>query len=221
MNVLLLDCHKDRRRDSEKIDSALRRGGAQSVELFEVRKLQWPETLTDYDATVISGADGYHSRHFWIRKLKEIINEFQEFDRPILGVCYGNQLLGEMYGHQLIDLDEPEVGWVPVTLTDAGTSDPLFSGFPNAYPVFQHHKRAIRESEKLNVLARSASCVQAIRYAPIIYGVQFHAEESPESGTAFLETDPKCTDFVKSTSLRPEEYLEWRVFKNFVGLAGD
>ena len=39
---------------------------------------------------------------------------------PVLGVCLGSQLLARAAGGEVARASEPEIGWHPVELTDAG-----------------------------------------------------------------------------------------------------
>ena len=209
MKIALLDCHKNRIWESEKIARAL----PAEVELFEARKFELPQK--EYDSYVVSGADGFTQQHIWVRKVKEFVEGVIEAGSPMLCVCFGNQLLAQIYGYELIEA-EPEVGWHEIELTEDGVNDPLFSGLPHSFPVFEHHKRFVDVGE--GVLAGNENGVQAVRYAENVWGVQFHAEETPESGVEFLRNDPKCTDFESAVRLRPNIYIEGRVFDNFIGI---
>jgi len=55
-------------------------------------------------------------------------------DRPVLGVCFGHQLLGWALG-DVVERNPagPECGVRTVTLTAAGVADPLFAGLPPSF----------------------------------------------------------------------------------------
>ena len=66
-----------------------------------------------------------------------------ERDFPFLGACYGIGTVGAFLG-ATIDRTYPEpISVVPVTLTEAGASDPLLDGFPRGFEAFVGHKEAI------------------------------------------------------------------------------
>jgi len=213
MRILVLDCHKNKLFESEKIARALERVEGVETEIVEVRNLVFPEQ--EYDAYVISGADGFTEKHIWIRKTRDFVQNVINNGKPVLGICYGNHLLAGIYGYEMITR-EPEIGWCNIELTEVGLIDPLFNGLPQSFPVFQHHTRFVNVTE--GVLARNENGVQAVKYAENVYGVQFHAEESPESGVSYLQNDPKCTDLETATRLKPEKYIEWKIYSNFVNL---
>jgi len=216
MRILVLDCHKNKVFESEKITRALHKTLGVMTEIVVVRNFAFPEQ--EYDAYIISGADGFSEKHMWIRKTKEFVQKVIEKGKPVLGVCYGNHLLASIYGHKLVT-KEPEVGWCNIELTEQGINDPLFAGLPKSFPVFEHHTRFDEVTE--GVLARNENGVQAVRYAENVWGVQFHPEETPESGVAFLQNDPKCKNFENSVKLKPEKYIEWKVYENFVKLVNN
>src|SRR5436190_11462246 len=55
-----------------------------------------------------------------------ITNAIQQ-DKIVLGFCLGAQLIGEALGAKTQRSPEKEIGVFPVTLTEAGKEDPLFS----------------------------------------------------------------------------------------------
>ncbi|MFH1425040.1 MAG: type 1 glutamine amidotransferase [archaeon] len=203
MQIALLDCHKNRICESEKIARAL----PCEVDIFEVRKFQFPN-MENYDALVISGADRFREEHLWIRKTQEFVKGLSV---PILGICFGNHLLASIYGYNLIEANEPEVGWYEIEVVQ---NHPLFNGLPERFAVFQHHKRFVESGPR--ILARNENGVQAIEYAENVYGIQFHPEESPESGMEYLRTDPHCENFEAAIRVIPNEYIERGIFENFI-----
>lgn len=107
-----------------------------------------------------------------------LLDEVVARDFPFLGACYGVGTLGAHQG-ALIDRTYPEpISAVPVTLTDAGASDPLFAGMTRTFEAFVGHKEAVRElPAHLTLLAGSPTCpVQAFRAGENVYATQFHPE---------------------------------------------
>jgi len=96
---------------------------------------------------------------------------------PILGICYGMQLLARDVGADLVPLDQAEYG--PATLLVADRETPLFDGVPEASRVWMSHGdsvvslphgyRALASTERCHVAAMG-------NVKKKIYGVQFHPE---------------------------------------------
>ena len=59
---------------------------------------------------------------------------------PTLGICLGAQLLAAAAARRSTAAQEAEIGWRPVTLTDAAAKDPLFTGVDGPLDVLQWHR---------------------------------------------------------------------------------
>jgi GMP synthase (glutamine-hydrolysing) len=96
---------------------------------------------------------------------------------PMLGICYGMQLLAREIGADLVKLDHAEYG--PATLLVSNRETPLFDGVPEESRVWMSHGDSITELPKgYHALASTARCHVAAMANPRkkIYGVQFHPE---------------------------------------------
>jgi GMP synthase (glutamine-hydrolysing) len=116
----------------------------------------------------------------WLGKEKSFISDAVRAGTPYWGVCLGVQLLAASLGARVYTGDEPEVGLLPVELTDEGASDPLFGGLPRRLVTLQWHSDTFDLPAGAVRLASSESYPnQAFRFANA-YGVQFHLEVSNE-----------------------------------------
>ena len=105
------------------------------------------------------------------------IAEIVEAGVPILGICYGMQLLARDIGAELVQLDHAEYG--PATLVVAGRETPLFDGVPEESRVWMSHgDSVVALPDGYRALASTARCHVAAIGNPEkkIYGVQFHPE---------------------------------------------
>ncbi|MGP3535117.1 glutamine amidotransferase [Microbacterium sp. RD1] len=99
-------------------------------------------------------------------------------DVPFLGACYGVGTLGTHLGATIDRRHAEPISIVPVTLTDAGATDPLLTGLPRTFEAFVGHKEAISVlPEPAVLLASSPACpVQMFRVGDNVYATQFHPE---------------------------------------------
>ncbi len=96
---------------------------------------------------------------------------------PILGICYGMQLLAREIGADLVKLDHAEYG--PATLVIANRDTPLFDGVPDDSRVWMSHgDTVVKLPEGYRALASTERCHVAAMGDPEkkIYGTQFHPE---------------------------------------------
>lgn len=98
---------------------------------------------------------------------------------PVLGICYGHQLLAHVLGGTVGRRDQGiEFGTVPVTMDDGAVVDPLFNVLPASFAAHVVHEQSvITLPENAVALGHSAAEPhQIIRFAPMVWGVQFHPE---------------------------------------------
>lgn len=114
-----------------------------------------------------------------LRTLKPIMDYVLENDFPTLGVCFGNQLIGEFLGGNIgTDELQAEAGIQQVRFSDVGRKDLIFRELQNPLYVAMGHEDSILELPlAVKQLAYSDKCpYQAFKYKNNIYGVQFHVE---------------------------------------------
>jgi GMP synthase-like glutamine amidotransferase len=123
----------------------------------------------------------------WLRAEKELIADAVRAGMPYWGVCLGVQLLAASLGARVYAGDRPEVGILPVELTDEGNRDPVFGGLPRTLPTLQWHGDTFELPRGAVRLAGSPAYPnQAFRFENA-YGVQFHLEVSPDMAREWAE----------------------------------
>lgn len=97
---------------------------------------------------------------------------------PILGVCLGHQIIGQVFGAEIVQAEAPVHGKVHSVFH---TGKGLFRNLPNPLNVTRYHSLVIKKEnmpESLEVTAETSKGeVMAIRHKQyLIEGVQFHPE---------------------------------------------
>ncbi len=99
-----------------------------------------------------------------------------ETDTPILGICYGMQILAQKLGGTVSSADNREYGHA---LIDTNSGDQkLFKNLPNSLSVWMSHGDQITElPPDFKVIAKSQNApIAAISDSKDRYGIQFHPE---------------------------------------------
>ena len=158
----------------------------------------FPDTV-DYDLVVIMGS--VHSVYdtetigSWIGREISMVSETVAADRPVLGICFGGQVLSAALGGTVEAAHGPEVGW---HTTQSKCPNGLFDG-----PWFQWHVDRFTLPASSVELARNEHGVQAFRSGRSL-GTQFHPEVTPSLVGNWLA---QLDEWVKRTSVDPEELL--------------
>jgi GMP synthase (glutamine-hydrolysing) len=123
----------------------------------------------------------------WLREEKELVAAAVRSGKPFWGVCLGVQLLAASLGARVYTGAEPEVGVLPVELTEEGARDPVFSVLPSTLPALQWHGDTFELPKGAVRLAGSPAYPnQAFRFENA-YGVQFHLEVSGDMAREWME----------------------------------
>lgn len=122
----------------------------------------------------------------WLSAEKAFIAHAVRAGMPFWGVCLGVQLLAASLGARVYAGSEPEVGVLPVDLTEEGKGDPVFSAMPPSLPALQWHGDTFDLPTGAVRLAGSPAYPnQAFRFGNA-YGVQFHLEVSSEMAREWM-----------------------------------
>ena len=114
----------------------------------------------------------------WFEREEAAIREAVDLGIPILGSCFGHQMLVRALSgpEHLTRSPVPEIGWISL---DRLQEDELFVDAPDPWHTFSYHlDEVVGPPEPWRVLARSAiSPVHVIRYGDRpIWGIQAHPE---------------------------------------------
>jgi GMP synthase-like glutamine amidotransferase len=157
------------------------------VELDEGEPLP---VLDGFDAVVAMGGPmsvNDEAEHPWLVDEKRLIRQAAERGVPFWGVCLGVQLLASALGARVYAGQAPEVGVLPVRLTEEGRADPVLGGLPAEFETLQWHGDTFDLPKGAVLLAGSDPYPnQAFRFARA-YGVQFHLEISVPMAEAWAE----------------------------------
>ncbi|QKG91758.1 gamma-glutamyl-gamma-aminobutyrate hydrolase family protein [Halorubrum salinarum] len=142
---------------------------------------------TEFDGVVVTGSrSSVYWDEAWIPPLVDYVAEAADAGVPVLGVCYGHQVLAEALGGRVAGMDGFEIGYNEIRRV---RDDPLFEGIGETFTAFTTHGDAVVElPPSATLLAENDRGVHAFRDGHC-WGVQFHPEYDAE--TARDVTDGK------------------------------
>ncbi|WP_103018979.1 type 1 glutamine amidotransferase [Salinibacter altiplanensis] len=144
------------------------------------------EAARSFDGAIISGSQSsvYDSHRPWIQELSRWVEGAISDGLPILGVCWGHQLLAQILGGTVRG-GSYELGYVEV---QQEKDDPIWNGLPAPFTAFATHSdHVVKMPSDAHLLASNETGVQALRYEQV-YGVQFHPEYDLETAKAMIRS---------------------------------
>jgi GMP synthase (glutamine-hydrolysing) len=130
------------------------------------------------------------AREPWSERSAGWLREAVAAGTPVLGICYGHQLLAHALGGRVGPNPRGrEIGTIELRLDPAARSDPLLGALPARCRAQATHVESVLELPPgARALASSpGDPVQAFAAGPAAWGVQFHPEFDAEVMRAYLE----------------------------------
>lgn len=123
------------------------------------------------------------------KKAPKLNKEILKLEIPVLGICYGHQLLVKHYQGKVADLKIGEYGLMNLSITK---SNPLFQKLPKTLQVWMNHQDVVETlpTELEKIASSQNSDVAAFCHKKLpFYGLQFHPEVSHTNfGKEILQT---------------------------------
>lgn len=109
----------------------------------------------------------------------------KRFEKPILGICFGHQLLGLLHGSRGSRMREDR-DWQEI---EVFVESPLFDKLPSVFEMMEDHCESISIATDFQLVASSDACVnESMQHiSQPFYGVQFHPEVSGNFGQILIE----------------------------------
>jgi GMP synthase (glutamine-hydrolysing) len=186
---------------------SLSRTAAIIVDVTKGEKLPAPDVVR---GVVISGSHAMVTEHqAWSERTAQWLSDAVQTGVPMLGICYGHQLLAYALGGEVGDNPNGrEFGTVDIHLRAgiAAFGDPLFAGLSTPIQGHVSHTQSVLKlPEGAHVLATSAMEPHAaIAFAPRVWGVQFHPEFDADIVRTYIRA---YADVLRSEGQDPEQRL--------------
>ncbi|MAB78036.1 MAG: aminotransferase [Planctomycetes bacterium] len=236
LRLLLLQVRDHPSVRREEIESFAQHGGVapERIDVLNVfdRPAFPPQIVEGYDALLVGGASEASvlepDRFPFVPRIIDLLLACIDTRLPVFASCFGFQaaVVG-LGGEVLRDEEGFEMDTLPLTLTPAAASDPIFEGTPDGFlGVSCHQERTLSAPAASVALATSAQCLHAfrVRGAPF-WAFQFHPELDRQRfaqrlgvfRTRYTETDDHYEETVAKLRETPEanalvgRFLDWVV----------
>lgn len=151
-----------------------------TIPMFDLPKTD----ITVFDGIIISGAPilltevdtaPYLAAFSWIRN----------YDKPLLGICFGHQVLGMVHG-AFVSRQREDRDWQTI---ESYADSPIFDKLPREFEMMEDHCECVSIPKGFQLLAGSDACVnEAMQHeSKPFFGVQFHPETSGNQGFLLIE----------------------------------
>ena len=163
------------------------------VDVTAGQALPAPQALA---GVVVTGSAAYVTdRADWSETTAAWLREAVAAGLPVLGICYGHQLLAHALGGEVaFNPAGRESGTIALQLRAEAADDPLFAGLPATVSAHATHMQTVLTPPPgATVLAHSArdNC-QAFRIGERAWGLQFHPEFATHHMRGYLRERAEC-----------------------------
>ena len=153
----------------------IRENGYSDIDVYRNDEIALEE-INKYDLILLSPGPGLPEGS---GILKELIRTYSKTKR-IMGVCLGHQAIGEVFGADLINLDQVYHG-VSTYMNILDSSEPIFNKLPRRFKIGRYHSWVVNQKNLPECLKITAvdeeDQVMALRHRDYdVCGVQFHPE---------------------------------------------
>jgi GMP synthase-like glutamine amidotransferase len=156
--------------------------------VYDATAGQLPASVHECDGFLISGSrHGAYDGLPWIKALEICIRQLVDADRPVVGLCFGHQMLGQALGGEV---RQAAKGWgIGLREYDICAASPWMSPQMDrlVLPVC-HQDQVLSLPPGARTLAGSAHCPNfMVQFGPRAVGIQGHPEFSPAFVGALIE----------------------------------
>lgn len=194
----------------------------------KVRALPLLESPETFNAIVVTGSPYmvYEKPSLkerlvaWKGELIDFVKAAVEHNVPVLGICYGEQILAEALGGKVGRMrnregkEAWEIGYTRVYRAPGSVDDPIMKGLPSEFVVAQNHKDSVFRLPPGGILLlENEYGIQGFRRGEA-WGFQFHPEREADTVKDYIRTH---VGKIKEAGYDPGELLKKR--KNYSGVA--
>jgi GMP synthase (glutamine-hydrolysing) len=199
------------------------------VSVVDVEQGKAIPAITDCAGVIITGSHAMVTDELlWSTNLEKWIPSLVKSSIPLLGVCYGHQLLAKsMDGQVGFHPKGKEIGTVKIQLKAESEFDPLFKAIPGRFHAHTSHSQTVIKLPPgaIGLAENAHDPHHAFRIGNLAWGVQFHPEYDPVIMRSYIneqaeELTYKGFDVAGLLRNAVDTPMAARVLRNFVRIVG-
>ena len=147
--------------------------------------------LEQYSGIISMGAHAgvlEEDKHAWMSHERKIMKWALDTETPLLGLCFGSQLLASAAGGRIYKAETGEFAWTKVDMLPAAANDPVIGTLGETVDAFQFHYDNIELPKNAVLLGESNGTIEAFRVGSSAWATQFHPEVGLSQQLAWLST---------------------------------
>jgi len=149
------------------------------------------EKLEQYSGVISLGAHAgvlEEEKHPWMSHERAIMQWALETETPLLGLCFGSQLLASAAGGRIYKAETGEFAWTKVNMLPEAAHDPVLGVLGETADAFQFHYDSFDLPKDAVLLGESDGTIEAFRVGSSAWATQFHPEVGLSQQLAWLST---------------------------------
>ncbi|MCU7933315.1 MAG: type 1 glutamine amidotransferase [Candidatus Thiodiazotropha sp. (ex Dulcina madagascariensis)] len=147
-----------------------------------------PLRTDDVSAFVFMGAGvSVNDRLPWIDGELQLIRQAFDRDVPMMGVCFGAQLMSKALGGEINRGEGMEIGWLPIHRLAENDGEGWLDGVPERFTAFHWHADTYTLPQQCRHLLRSDCFTQQGFVVGDHFAMQFHLEMTREMVENWIE----------------------------------
>jgi GMP synthase-like glutamine amidotransferase len=190
MRTLIIDNYLPNSPQIENLYNVIKDITVHTVEVKDYTTIHAGEEFKLHDVIVLSGAQRKLVEPGIFDAYRNEVDFLKSTDKPLLGICFGHQLMAMAFGAEVVNMGEKIDGFYMVQRIG---DNEIFEGLDERFLVCESHEEMVADLPfDFELLGNSLNCpIEVMKHNSLpIFGVQFHAERFDEkhpAGKSILE----------------------------------